>query len=404
MTRARKSLVVLGALLALALFAPVANAVTFTNPNSIEIRDKTGGESGTASPYPSPITVTGVPGGVTSISVTLHELTHTFLDDVAVVLESPSPADRTLLLMNRIGPNAEGPNDGVTDLDLTFADGGSLLPADAVPDPVSDPYRPTNQQAAGAPGLDPFPVPGPGAVYGNPGPGAGGSATLAGVFGGGPANGTWKLYVIDTQSGDVGDIGAGWTLDVTADGDATAPDTEILTGPTGTIQQTSASFTFSTVDPEPGGSFECSLDGGEWAACASPRHLNGLADGPHTFRVRALDAAQNRDDTPAQGTFTVDAPDPPEDTTAPSASIDKVKVKRTSRTAKVSFSGSDDVTPASELAFTCKLDGKAPKPCTSPAKFKRLKPGKHTIQVTAMDAAGNESAPAVKTFKVKKRR
>jgi hypothetical protein len=56
----------------------------------------------------------------------------------------------------------------------------------------------------------------------------------------------------------------------------------------------SASATFAFADSEAGVAFECALDGGAYATCASPKAYSGLRDGGHSFSVRALDAAGNR--------------------------------------------------------------------------------------------------------------
>jgi hypothetical protein len=86
--------------------------------------------------------------------------------------------------------------------------------------------------------------------------------------------------------------------------DATAPDTSISSGPDGATGETSLSFSFGA--SEDGATFECRLDGGEWASCISPLGYAGLADGQHRFETRASDSLGNRDSTPAVRTFTVD--------------------------------------------------------------------------------------------------
>ncbi|HEX5782294.1 MAG TPA: right-handed parallel beta-helix repeat-containing protein [Solirubrobacteraceae bacterium] len=87
--------------------------------------------------------------------------------------------------------------------------------------------------------------------------------------------------------------------------DSTPPDTTITGGPTGSTTSTSASITFTAT--EAGSTFECSLDGGAFAACTSPRQYTGLATAAHEVRIRARDAAGNVDPTPASRAWTVTA-------------------------------------------------------------------------------------------------
>jgi hypothetical protein len=58
------------------------------------------------------------------------------------------------------------------------------------------------------------------------------------------------------------------------------------------VSGTSASVSFSSPDSDIKG-FECSLDGGAFAACASPKAFTGLAAGAHTVVVRPIDKAGN---------------------------------------------------------------------------------------------------------------
>ena len=94
---------------------------------------------------------------------------------------------------------------------------------------------------------------------------------------------------------------------------AVPPNTSILTTPQSTTSATTATFTFSAneIDSE----FECSLDGAAFATCESGQQYAGLAVGPHTFAVRAIDAAGNVDGTPASFAWTIT------DGTAPETNI-----------------------------------------------------------------------------------
>jgi archaellum component FlaF (FlaF/FlaG flagellin family) len=86
--------------------------------------------------------------------------------------------------------------------------------------------------------------------------------------------------------------------------DSTAPDTTITPGLSETVDSHVVTFTFAS--SEAGSSFACRLDSSTWAACASSRTYRGLANGAHTFSVRATDPAGNPDRSPASQRFIVD--------------------------------------------------------------------------------------------------
>jgi Bacterial Ig domain/Divergent InlB B-repeat domain len=111
-------------------------------------------------------------------------------------------------------------------------------------------------------------------------------------------------------------------------------------------------------------------------------------------------------------TITVDNPEPPPsypepppnaigDTTPPDTLITSgPKDKTKKKTATFTFTGTDTRAVA---GFRCKLDEGTFAPCTSPHTVK-VKKGKHTFQVQAIDQAGNTGPPATDDWKVKKKR
>jgi hypothetical protein len=82
-----------------------------------------------------------------------------------------------------------------------------------------------------------------------------------------------------------------------------APDTTITAAPATTIHTAQATFAFAASYTNV--HFECALDGGAFATCASGLRTPVLADGVHRFAVRAIDAGGEADQTPALSTFTV---------------------------------------------------------------------------------------------------
>lgn len=87
--------------------------------------------------------------------------------------------------------------------------------------------------------------------------------------------------------------------------DTTSPITTITSGPANgsTIVGNTATFGFSA--NEPGSTFQCRVDGGSYAACATGFTTAALSSGTHTFDVRAIDPAGNLEPKPPRRTFIV---------------------------------------------------------------------------------------------------
>jgi subtilisin-like proprotein convertase family protein len=198
-------------IVALAL-AGVASAATFSNPAPITIND--GGNCdpvsnlalapAMASPYPSTIPVSGLTGTVSDVNVTLMGLTHTYPDDVAVLLVGPT--GKTTVLMADTGGSFD-----VSAIDLTFDDGaaaqlpnasvlmtGGFRPTIGTSDPAAPLTNGGCQEPTSFPGLAML------LPYG---------VSLS-EFNGTDPNGDWSLYVIDDTEGDIGAFSGGWSLDI----------------------------------------------------------------------------------------------------------------------------------------------------------------------------------------------
>ena len=165
---------------------PVASS--FANPANIVIN-----AAGAATPYPSNITVSGLPAsGVTVQNVILTGVSHTWGNDIDVLLQSP--AGKNVILMSDVGGTVAVPN-----ATYTFVDGAPAMnPTAANP---TGTYSPTNFDVA----TDNWPAPGPG-VINQPTP------TLATFVATDNVNGDWKLFVFDDVGGDAGSISGGYRI------------------------------------------------------------------------------------------------------------------------------------------------------------------------------------------------
>lgn len=169
--------------------------------------------------------------------------------------------------------------------------------------------------------------------------------------------------------------------------DSEAPDTTLEQSPEMFSASGQATFRFSSDDA--GATFLCRLDNETAQPCQSP-YVRTLADGNHSFSVRAVDGAGNSDDTPAEHAWTID-------TVAPETMLTRGPPARdNSVTAEFTFRSSE-----ANVSFDCSLDNAGYLPCTSGASFGPLGDGPHAFAVRARDRAGNlDPAPAVYAWAV----
>ena len=156
---------------------------TFTNPAPITLTDC---PSGCAAPqpaslYPSNITVSGVSGTVSKVTVTITGWNHTF------------PGDNDMLLVGPGGQKFIVLSDALTSADTTgqtytFDDtAAAVMPSSPTTAPASGSFKPTNYTTG-----DTFPAPAPAGPYLSPG--TAGTDTLAAFNGVNPERNLESLY------------------------------------------------------------------------------------------------------------------------------------------------------------------------------------------------------------------
>jgi uncharacterized repeat protein (TIGR01451 family) len=189
-----------------------ALALSFSNASLITIP-----LIGAATPYPSTIDLSGLPGQIGKLTVTLNGLSHTYPRDVQVLLVAPT-GQNSIVMANAGGSAA------VSGASLTFDDTAlSSLPQSG--QIFSGTFKPTS-----------YP---PAAIFPSPAP-SGSHPSQLSLFNGMSPNGTWSLYVFDDASGDDGSIANGWTLGLAL--------TNVVCCPSGTSADVSLTLTDS---PDP---------------------------------------------------------------------------------------------------------------------------------------------------------
>ncbi len=180
---------------------PVGGApVTFENNTAITIATT----AGPGNPYPSTINVSGA-SGQKLIKVELTNFSHTWMNDVDILLEGPG-GQKFIMFSDAFGGSSGGHVST-----FTIHDGAENLMPSVAP-VIAGSWKPTNHGAN-----DPFVTPAPAGPYENAAPA--GSATFASVFGvdGSAMNGDWKLWVVDDANQDGGQIAGGWKITLEAD-------------------------------------------------------------------------------------------------------------------------------------------------------------------------------------------
>ena len=183
---------------------------------------------------------------------------------------------------------------------------------------------------------------------------------------------TFAVEAVDAVGNASPPTSYGWTIDLTP-----PPPPTLTPGPPSVTASTSATFAFA--DGDSTATFACQIDGGAFAPCPSPITYGALAEGAHTFAVKAVDPAGNKS-PPTSYTWTIDL-------TNPVVAIDPAsKPPDPTNQTGVSFVFTSNKAGST---FECRLDTLVFTSCTSPKAYSVLADGRHTFGVRATDPAGN---------------
>lgn len=215
----------------------------------------------------------------------------------------------------------------------------------------------------------------------------------------------------DAVGGDGADVGAY---------EAQIPQATITAGPAEGSTTTETEPTLQFDADEAGATFICAVDGGAPVACSSPYKLPALSIGPHSFSVVAT-SPLGYAGPPAIRNFNVGAVQLPGgggsgggggtsggsgggtggggggggQAVAPETTLSPLPARTQKRRLRIRFSSSQ-----AGSTFSCKLDRKAWRACSSPFKTPKLAYGRHTFKVRASHAGITDPTPAKKTFRV----
>ena len=173
-------------------------------------------------------------------------------------------------------------------------------------------------------------------------------------------------------------------------GSSRSHEVKIVGGPSGATTETNATFTFEV--PAGYGPPECSLDGGPFDGCVSPRTYSNLPLGNHTFTVRATTMTRIPTTDSDMRSWTIVAAPPPKP--APETTITSGPANPTNATtASFAFTAS-----IAGSTFKCRIDGGIFAACTSPAAYSGLTEGSHTFEVFASADGVDDPTPASRTW------